>query len=258
MMNAVQGMIAAGTVAYLTRDATWEKIAFTSNHLFLLVGIAAQTAAVEIPHFSLAAKVIFCLTPIFLIEHFRQGQVSTPNARAIGHYFNRFYYAAAVVSTLVLVALGNRAYGVGFFSIAALDMISRSRRVNAYFKTAFEWSAGATALLTFASYASKLATPRGQYIMGLIAAQAFLPRICKVFQEMLSESPGSISASDDGDEPLFEKRPIYPWSDPWQMRFTRYVLIPVGFMSSRPVVYGETGSFVRGLQNLTPPLPHNM
>src|SRR4051794_30785168 len=111
MMTAVQGIIAAGTVAYLTREATWEKITFSTNHLFYLVGIASHAAAMEIPHFSLAAKMVFMVTPIVLMEHFRQGQVSTEKARAIGYYFSRFYYTAAVASTVVLVALGHTAYG---------------------------------------------------------------------------------------------------------------------------------------------------
>jgi len=259
MMTAIQGIVAAGTVAYLTRDATWEKIAFTSNHLFYLVGIASN--AVEIPHFSFAAKVIFCLTPIVLIEHIRQGQASTPKARLVGYYLNGFYYGAAVVSTLALVALGNTAYGVGFFSVMAMDMISRSKRVNAYVKTAFEWSATATAFLTFASRAVSLTTPRGQYIMGVVAAQAFLPRICKIIRDILPDSSASvpdIHDDDDDDAPRLEKRPIYPWSDEWQMRFTRYAMAPVGFMSSQPVLRSESGSFERGLRSLTGNWPGNL
>ena len=264
MMTAVHGILAAGTAAYLTREATWEKIAFTSNHLFLLVGVAAHAAAVEIPYFSLAAKVVFCVTPIVLIEHFRQGQVSTPKAKAIGHYFNRFYYAAAVISTLVLVRFGHTAYGVGFFSVMALDMLSRGRRVNAYVKSAFEWSATATALLTFASYAAKLATPRGHYIMALVGAQAFLPRICKFIQDVLSASGGSASLPqadlDEDDDHLSQERKFLPWGDPWQMRFTRYMMMPVGFVSSQPLPRSESGAFMHGLQNLMGPLPlpHDM
>jgi hypothetical protein len=259
MMTAVQGIFAAGTVAYLTRDATWEKITFTSNHLFYLVGIAAQAAAAEIPYFSAAATVVFCLTPISLIEHFRQGQVSTKGARSFGFYFNRFYYTAAVASTLVLVALGHTAYGVGFFSIVALDMISRSERVNAYAKKGFEWSANATALLTFASYAAKLATPRGQYIMTIVAAQVFLPRICMIIRDTFLDSSAPASDShDNNDKPRLEQRPIYPWSDQWQMRFNRYIMMPVGFVSSRSVPRSVPGAFLQGLQNLTGKLPHNL
>ncbi|HEY5235624.1 MAG TPA: hypothetical protein VIJ14_05560, partial [Rhabdochlamydiaceae bacterium] len=77
MMTAVHGIIAAGTVAYLTREASWEKVAMTANHLFYFVGIASLASAVEIPYSCFATKAVFMLTPIFLIEHFRQGQVST-------------------------------------------------------------------------------------------------------------------------------------------------------------------------------------
>lgn len=258
MMTAVQGILAAGTVAYLTRDATWEKITFTSNNLFHLVGIAADAAAVEIPHFSFAAKVVFCLTPIFIIENFRQGQVSTEKARSFGYYFNPFYYAAAVVSTLVLVAFGHTTYGVGFFSVMSLDMISRSERVNGYVKTAFEWSATATALLTFLSYWTKLATPRGQWIIGIVATQAFMPRICKIIRDILPDSSASATDSNDKAKPKLKLRPNFPWSSPWQMRFTRYMIAPVGFLSSHPVARGEPGWFIRGLQNLTGKLPHDM
>ncbi len=256
MMTAVQGIIAAGTVAHLTREATWEKIAFTSNHLFYLVGIASHTAAVESPHFSLAAKAVFMVTPIVLIESFRQGQVSTPKAIAIGYYFNRFYYAAAVVSTLVLVALGHTAYGVGFFSVVSLDMISRSERVHGYVKTAFEWSANGAALLTFASYATKLSTPRGGCLMGVVVVLTFLPRICKIIQAVLPMLPRSASISYD--EPWYEKKPIYPWTDDRQMKFMRYMMMPVGFIPNRPVVHVEPGTFIQGLQNLMGKLPHDL
>jgi hypothetical protein len=263
MMAAIQGIIAAGTVAHLTREATWEKIAFTSNHLFYLVGIASHAAAVEIPYFSFAAKAIFMLTPIVLIESFRQGQVSTPKSELAGYYVNRFYYAAAVVSTLVLVALGHTAYGVGFFSVMALDRLSRSEKVNAYVKTAFEWSANGTALLTFASYAVKLATPQGQYVMGVTATLVFLPRIFKMFQEMALQLllwrvkfPPQVFTSMNGSQ--HEETPIYPWSSPWQMRFARYTMAPVGFISSYPVRGIEPGVFIRGLQNQTGKLPHDL
>ncbi len=262
MMTAVQGIIAAGTIAHLTREATWEKIAFTSNHLFYLVGIASHAAAVEIPYFSFAAKAVFMLTPVVLIESFRQGQVSTEKSKSFGNYFNRFYYAAAVASTLVLVALGHTAYGVGFCSVMALDMFSRSEKVNAYVKTAFEWFANGAALLTFASYAVKLATPQGHYLMGVTATLVFLPRICKMFQEVASQLllrqvkfPLQAFTSTNGLQ--LEERPIYPWSSPWQMRFARYTMAPVGFISSS-VTHFEPGAFIRGLQNLTGKLPHDL
>ncbi len=246
MMTAVQGIVAAGTVAYLTRDATWEKIAFTSNHLFYLAGIAAHAAAVDIPHFSLAAKVVFCLTPIVLIEHFRQGQVSTAKAKSFGFYFNHFYYAAAVVSTLVLVALGHTAYGVGFFSVMTLDMISRSKNVNAYAQTAFEWSATTAALLTFASRAVSLTTPRGQYIMGVVATLAFLPRIC-----LILDAPGPKQGKIHQNPPLFDPNHIYPWSVRWQMRFDRSIMMPVRVFSAEPSVRPSTPSRFEGVRNLT-------
>jgi hypothetical protein len=252
MMNAVQGIIAAGTAAYLTREQNWEKIAFTSNHLFYLVGIASQAAEVEIPYFSLAARAMFMMTPIVLIEHFRQGQESTEKAKSFGFYFNRFYYAAAVVSTVVLVAFGHTAYGVGFFSVMALDMISRSDRVNAYVKTAVTWSAGGAALLTFASYAVKLATPVGNYLMGVIAVMVFLPRIYKLIQAL---PLGSASNSDDKS---WCKKKSYPGSDPKHTTFLPYVMTPVGFISSHPIGSVKSGPFIQGLQSLTGNLPHDM
>jgi hypothetical protein len=246
MMTAVQGIVAAGTVAYLTRDATWEKIAFTSNHLFYLVGIAAHAAAVDIPHFSLAAKVVFCLTPIVLIEHLRQGQESTTKARSFGFHFNHFYYAAAVVSTLVLVALGHMAYGVGFFSVMMLDMISRSKSVNAYVNTSFEWSATTAALLTFASRAVSLTTPRGQYIMGVVATLAFLPRIC-----LILDAPRPKQGKIHQNLPRVE-RPIYPWSDQWHRNFTRSMMTPVRVFPAAPSAGPSTPSrYVQGVRSVT-------
>lgn len=252
MMTAIQGIIAAGTVAHLTRKATWEKIVFTSNHLFYLVGIASHAASVEIPYFSFAAKVVFMMTPIALIESFRQGQVSTPKAIAAGYYVNRFYYAAAVVSTLVLVALGHTAYGVGFFSVMALDMLSRSEKVHKYVKAAFEWSANGAALLTFASYAVKLATPQGQYLMGVTATLVFLPRICKIIQRILTVR--WLAACTSGNKPQnlpkllnlpwYIKKPLYPWTGDLQMKFTRYMMVPVLLISDSPMMYVAPGSFI--------------
>jgi hypothetical protein len=244
MMTALQGIIAAGTAAYLTREATCEKMALTSNHLFYLVGIASHAAAVEIPHFSLAAKAVFMMTPIAILEHFHQGQESTPKTVAIGYYFNRFYYAAAVVSTVVLVAFGHTAYGVGFFSVVALDMISRSEKVHEYIKTAFEWSANGTALLTFASYAAKLETPIGQCLIGGVAMLVFAPRVCKVIQTMLPDSP---STSDK------RKR-----KEPKYNGFTPYAAMSIGLVPSLPTKRVEPGVYMKGLQNLTGKLPHDL
>ncbi len=211
------------------------------------MGIASN--GVEILNFSLAAEVIFCLTPISLIGHFRQGQVSTPKAKLFGYYLNGFYYGAAVVSTLALVTLGHTAYGVGFFSVMALDMISRSKRVNEYAKTAFEWSATTAALLTFASRAVSLTTPRGQYIMGVVAVQAFLPRICKII-DILRDSSAFVSDIHN-DEPRLEQRPIYPLRDPW--------MIPVRLLSAVPSVGPSRPSrFVQGLRSLTGNWPGNL
>ena len=259
MMTAVQGIIAAGTAAYLTRgEATWEKIAFTSNHLFYLVGIASHAAAVEIPYFSFAAKVVFIMTPVVLIESFRQGQVSTPKAEAFGYYFHRFYYVAAVVSTVVLVALGSTAYGVGFFSVMALDMFSRSERVNAYVKKAFEWSAYGAALLTFASYTVKLATLRGGYLMGIVAGLVFLPRICKIIQEVLPMLSLVFNRSFTLEKSWYVKKPIYPWTDDLQMKYTRYIVALVGFIPSSPIGDVATGALMLWLQGLTGKLPHDL
>lgn len=258
MMTAVQGILAAGTVAYLTRgEATWEKIAFTSNHLFYLVGIASHAAAVEIPHFSLAAKVVFMVTPIVLIESFRQGQVSTPKSKAIGYYVNCFYYTAAAVSALVLVAFGHM-YGVGVFSVMSLDMFFRPKKINSYVKTVFEWSAYGAALLTFTSYTVKLATPRGGALMGIVVALVVLPRICKIIQGVLPMLSLMLNHSFSLEKPWYEKKPIYPWTDDLQKKYMRYIMVPIGFIPSSPMECVATGAFMLGVQSLTGRLPHDL
>ncbi len=123
MMTAIQGIVAAGTVAYLTREASWERVALTANHLFYLVGIACDAASVEISYFSFAAKGVFILTPVFLIGN-AAGKTSLPGEKSFGNVFNRLFYVAAAVSTLVLVAMGNTAYGVGFFSLRFRSTLS--------------------------------------------------------------------------------------------------------------------------------------
>jgi hypothetical protein len=55
-----------------------------------------------------------------------------------------------------------------------------------------------------------------------------------------------------------QERPIYPWSSPWQMRFSRYAMAPVGFISSHSVTRVEPGAFIQGLQNLMGKLPHDL
>lgn len=252
MMTAVQGIIAAGTAAYLTREATCEKMALTSNHLFYLVGIASQATEVEIPHFSLAAKAVFMMTPIAILEHFRQGQESTPKTVAIGYYFNRFYYAAAVVSTVVLVAFGHTAYGVGFFSVVALDMISRSEKVHEYIKTAFEWSANGTALLTFASCAVKLETSTGQGLMGGTALLIFAPRICKLIQML----PVSESTSDE--KPRYREKSYFLREEPRYKEFTSYAAGSVALIPKGSGERVESGPVTKRLKRLTGEWKHGL
>jgi hypothetical protein len=264
MMTAVQGIVAAGTAAYLTRNSSWENVALTANHLFYLAGIACLESSTEIPYFSFAAKAVFMLTPVFLMEHFRQGQVNSENSESFSYFFNRFYYAAAVVSTVVLVALGHTSYGVGFFAVMALDMASRTSNVYEYVQKAFALGAGTTAMLTFASYAVKLTTPRGQYLMGLIAAQMFLPRIWKIVQNSFSgsgsSSSGSKSAGFRGSSHQTRTAPIgdNPWGDQRAMGLSHYAVVPVGFLSPQPLTVPASGLVVGVLKSFTGSLPHSL
>jgi hypothetical protein len=250
MMTAVQGIVAAGTVAWLTREATWEKMALSSNHLFYLVGIAANAAAVDIPHFSLAAKAVFVMTPVVLFAHLYQGQESTPKAKAIGYYFNPLFYAAAVASTVVLVAFGHTVYGVGFFSVVALDMNSRSNRVNDYVKTALEWSANVLAMATFATYASKLATPSGKCLIMLMYVQIFVPRMVRIIKHVESLPRGSGNTVD-----CDAIRHMSGYSDLSKMR-----LAPAAadILPSRPVARREPDAKMQGWPSLMGPLPHDL
>jgi hypothetical protein len=262
MMTAVQGIIAGGTAAYLTRNSSWENVALTANHLFYLAGIACLASSTEIPYFSFAAKAVFILTPVFLMEYFRQGQVSSENSESFSFYFNRFYYAAAVVSTVVLVALGHTSYGVGFFAVMVLDMASRTDKVHEYVKKAFTLGTGTAAMLTFASYAVKLATPRGQYLMGIIAAQMFLPRIWKIAQNIFSGSGSSSGQSPDFGDPTHQTPTAstsdYPGDDLGAMRFTPYAMVPVGLLSAQPLPFNASSWVVAFLKSMTGNLPHKL
>ncbi|HEY5235246.1 MAG TPA: hypothetical protein VIJ14_03615, partial [Rhabdochlamydiaceae bacterium] len=149
-------------------------------------------------------------------------------------------------------------------AVMALDMLSRSKRVHEYAKTAFEWSAGAAALITFASCAVKLETPRGLYIMGVVAAAVFLPRICKFVQDVLSTSGGSSSLprdDSDDDDVLLEKKGFRFWDDPLAMRLTRHAMYPVGFLpavASAGSIPAAAGGFFGGLGNLTGDWRHGL
>jgi len=205
MMTAIQGIVAAGTVAYLTREVTWEKVALGINHLFYLVGSASLAAGTEIPFFALTAKTVFVLTPFVLTgllflgpatssddegrssrfksETFDSGMpVPRPKNPSVNVRLGVVFHIAAAVSTVVLVAFGRRAYGIGFLSIAALDVLTRSRNVARAVRWLFNGLATVPAFLSFWSYGLNLRTQSGVQLMLLTSLAVFVPRIYKLFK----------------------------------------------------------------------------
>ncbi len=256
-MTAIQGIVAAGTVVYLTREPSWEKVILAANYLFYLAGMARRAAQVEIPYFSLAAKGIFMLTPAFLMGHFLQRKMSSPLAGSFGIHFRRFCYAVSVVSTLVLVALGHQSYGIGFFTIVVLDMLSQSQKVDALIKNFFARITILATFLSFASYGLKLATPRGHYLMLLVTAQVFFPKIRKIVQAVLSKNGSSSSSASRSKN---RQRDFAAWSQQWLRKYSSYAIAPVGFFPNAPLSMGPrpTSGILQSVKNLTGDLPHNL
>jgi hypothetical protein len=198
MMTAVQGIIAAGTVAYLTREISWKNVAFTANHLFYLADIALKEGLVEVPYFSLAAKAVFAVTPVLVAVHL-SGNKMRMRTKLCAAHLSRFYYLASIVSTVVLVALGHTSYGIGFFSVVALDLAVRHEKVHVFVKEAFGWGAAGAAVLTFASQGARLSTLRGRYLLCVVAAQLILPAVWKILNNNLPRPKGPSSSRRDSD-----------------------------------------------------------
>ncbi len=199
-MAAIQGLVAAGTVAYLTRDPTWEKTGLGINYLFYLIGNAGRVAHVQIPFLAISSKAVFVLTPFvlpFLIGasqqeprdesryEYRHNQEMMssefkgvrPSNAGVKKNLSRFVYVAAAASALVLVAFGHLAYGAAFFSIAALDFLTRNEKVDKTVRKFFTGLAGIPAVLSFWSYGLNLSTTPGVQLMVLVAFQVLGLRI---------------------------------------------------------------------------------
>jgi len=65
-------------------------------------------------------------------HHVRESGFEEPRSlnNRVEANLSRFIYIAAVASTLVLVAFGHLAYGAAFFSIAALDMLTKEELIK--------------------------------------------------------------------------------------------------------------------------------
>jgi hypothetical protein len=230
MMTALQGIIAAGTVAYLTRETSWKNVAFTANHLFYLAGIALKEGLVEVPCFSLAAKAVFAVTPVLVAVHL-SGNKMRMRTKLCAAHLSRFYYLASAVSTVVLVAFGHTSYGIGFFSVVALDFAVRHEKVHVLVKEAFGWGAAGAAVLTFASQGAKLSTLRGRYLLCVVAAQLILPAVWKILNNDLPRPTGSSSARRDTDPSDADLRTFphrtYSYDSRWPYTSTALALAPI-------------------------------
>ncbi len=264
MLTAVQGIIAAGTVAYLTQGTLggekaknpWENIALASNHLFLIVGAALTESSIKVPYFSTLSTAVFVFTPVVLLSNLaRKEGDSSARYKTITANFSRFYYTASIASATVLLALGHTGFGLGFLTVLALDGLARRMEVARLIQELVGLGAIVTAGITFASYASRLQTWEGRSVMIIVAAEIFLPKL----SELLPDDSGSSSSSSNG---TFRSNLDSHDDDDWYDKTNhensyRTSYLPVS--DKAPASSSSSGSespLLRRLQDATPPLPH--
>lgn len=195
MMSFIQGAIAAATTACLYRQITtaketqeaWENIALGANHLFLVVQAALLEGRIQSTAFFLCAKAVFVLTPVVLIYSLSTNHKLTSFEKSIAKRFGQVYYFTTFVSSVALIALGNRDYGTVALSVFAFDWAIHKKQCPRVIRIVFTVLVHAAAVVTFIGYAKRLSTSLGQTVMSLIGMAVFLPKIAKVFSDMNSD-----------------------------------------------------------------------
>jgi len=195
MMPFIQGAIAAATTACLYRQITaakekqetWENVALGANHLLLLAGAALKEAHVHSTAFSLCAKTVFLLTPLVLISSYSKKRSITPFEKFSATRFSQLYYLTTAVSSVAIIALGNKEFGLAALYVLAVDFAVHQKQCPVVMRQVFTHLIQAAALATFIGYAARLSTAVGQTAIFVIGLTVFIPKIVKLLPEDGSE-----------------------------------------------------------------------
>lgn len=216
MTTALQGVIAAGTVGYLTREPSWEKVFIAANHFFYLVGIEQLYSGRQgfgIPQIS---KGVFVISPLFLLGGILVDYSNTSNQEATRRDYALYAYQfIAVISTVVLLALGSKTYAMAFFAVTGLDFFTRREDIHQLVKTLFSKMASVAAFVSFASYGVKLISPTGKFLFFVLSAYVLFTRTFmfvewqtrgyRLYDVSRSRFYSSFSASNSVEEPKKEE-----------------------------------------------------
>jgi hypothetical protein len=266
MMSFVQGALAAATTACLYRQITtakekqktWENVALGANHLLLIAGAALREIPIQLPGFSLSAKTIFLLTPLVLIASFSDKRRITAFEKSTATRFSQFYYLTTSVSSVAMIALGNKDFGIAALSVLAFDWAVHQKQCPRGIRVVFTLFLHTAAVATFVGYAARLSTVLGQALITVIGITLFLPKIAKLLPEDDSdgESPRKGKARYPDDKKYFREGRYYqngrdcfhcPPACPTQ-----------GVVPSSRSTRDEGGPSLRGqVASIIPSLPHN-
>lgn len=191
MMSFIQGAIAAATTACLYRQITtaketqeaWENIALGVNHLLLIAGAALRQGSIKLPGFSMSAKAVFFLTPVVLVSSLSVTREITSLEKSIACRFSQLYYLTTIVSSIALIALGNKDFGIAALSVLALDFVVHHPRCHLRIREVVNGLFQVAAIATFIGYASRLSTVLRQTVMTVMGMTIFLPKIAKLLPE---------------------------------------------------------------------------
>ncbi len=261
MMSFVQGAIAAATTACLCRQITqaqeaqqaWENIALGANHLFLFAGAALREGSIKLPGFSLCAKAVFLMTPVVIVSSFSKNHKINAFEKATAARFSQFYYLTTTVSSVALIALGNKDFGIAALAVFAIDFVVHHPRCHQTIRKIVNGLFQAAAIATFISYAVRLSTVVGQTAMTVTSMAVFLPKLSKLLPEDDSDGEAPRKAKVRYPEKkLMQGKEYYYGRDCYH--FPPPELLPSG-RSSR----NDKGTSLRDkVASITPALPHKL
>jgi hypothetical protein len=217
MISCIQGAVTGGAVLYFYQNQlqekkaqdVWLNVASQVNHLFLITGILLSQANVNGNIHSNCAKYFFLATPFILgFNFYNKEREVTSLESSIKTILNSFYFIAAICTSIVLVILGNRDFGITFLSMICAFLLARAGIIS-FSVNKMDIAKTSAALLALIGYSARVfdtSSMLNKIGMGVILAEIFITK----FREQTYPNSAEKSQTIDSDKKKDKKPEEHP------------------------------------------------